>query len=101
MTERKKVEDDVILIGNKPLMVYVYSLERVADRHEKITLKARGNSVNPCASVAEMVSRERGFKIEEIKLGSDIFKKEGKEIHVTTIDIVLKKGNSTNSNKGI
>lgn len=98
MTEEKhknKAKGTVFIAG-KPIMNYVTSTVMQFNADEvKVRLRARGKFISRAVDVAEMVTR-RFLKdkcaYEEIKVNSETFtNKEGKEVRVSTIEIILLK----------
>ena len=89
--------DNSIFIGNKPFMNYVTSVvvQFTTKEAKEVLIKARGKFIARAVDVAE-VSRKRFLKdqidVKEIRVNSEEFtNKEGKEVRVSTIEIILKK----------
>ena len=94
MTEEK---DNFIYIGNKPFMNYVTSVvvQFTTKNAQEVLIKARGKFISRAVDVAE-VARKRFLKdqidVKEISINSEEFtNSEGKEVRVSTIDVVLKR----------
>ncbi len=98
MADEKKPENkplSEIFIGNKQLMSYVTSVMMQFNSGAKeISIKARGKYINRAVDVAEVVRNRflQDVKVKDIKIGSEEFEgKNGKNIHISTIEIVLTK----------
>jgi DNA-binding protein len=87
-----EIEQGVILIGNKPTMVYATTALMQLQALNFVRLKARGRAISRAVDVAEVLKRKFGqFKVKEIITGSEEKKQENKVIFVSTIEIVLEK----------
>ncbi len=89
--------DNSIFIGNKPFMNYVTGvvMQITTKNAPEVIVKARGKFISRAIDVVE-VARKRFLadqvKIKEIRIDSEEFKnKEGKDVRVSTIEIVLAK----------
>ena len=62
---------------------------------DEVTIKGRGKFISRCVDVAEVATKrflEHSVTIKDININSEEFKnKEGKQVRVSTIKIVLKK----------
>lgn len=90
-------KDNSIFIGTKPFMNYVTGvvIQFTTQEADEVLIKARGKFIARAVDVAE-ISRKRflkdQIKIKSITIDSEEFQnKEGKDIHVSTIEIVLKR----------
>ncbi len=92
----KKAEDFNIYVGGKPLMNYVTAaVMQFTQGASKIIIKSRGKFIWRAVDVAEVV-RKRFLKeqvdIENIKIDSEGFRnKDGRDIRVSTMEIILTK----------
>ncbi len=89
--------DNSIFIGGKPFMNYITAVVmqfRTKGANEVI-VKARGKFISRAVDVAEVASKrflEGTVEIKNINIDSEEFKnKEGKDVRVSSIEIVLKK----------
>jgi DNA-binding protein len=89
--------DNCIFIGGKPFMNYVTGvvMQFTTKGASEVIVKARGKFISRAVDVSE-VAVKRFLKdeidISDIKTDSEEFQnKEGKEVRVSTIEIVLKK----------
>ncbi|HEY9204637.1 MAG TPA: DNA-binding protein Alba [Candidatus Methanoperedens sp.] len=87
-------EDNVVYVGNKPLMNYVLAVvKEFSGGAQEVTIKARGKTISRAVDAAE-VSRNRfvtGAKVKEIRIGTEKITNEGGEFGVSTIEIVMGK----------
>jgi len=90
-------KDNAIFIGNKPFMNYVTSvvIQFTTKDASEVIVKARGKFISRAVDVAE-VARKRFLQdqveIKGIDIDSEEFtNSEGKDVRVSTIEIVLKK----------
>jgi len=95
----KQGEDNIIFIGIKPFMNYVTGVVMQFKNKEQkeVIVSARGKFTSKAIDVVEVAKRnflkEENVQIKDIKVSSEAFEnKEGKRIHVSTIEIHLIKG---------
>lgn len=98
INESKKVGGtNEIFIGNKPFIKYVIATMMQLKENKSAIIRARGKFISRGVDVAEVVKKriketESINIIPEISTGTEEFKnEEGKQINVSTIDIILKK----------
>ncbi len=89
------MEENIIYIGNKPVMNYVLAVvTQINNGNENVYLKARGKAISRAVDVAEIV-RNRFIpecEIDEIKTNTEEIKNnDGMTTNVSTIEIYLKK----------
>ncbi len=90
-------EDNSIFIGNKPFMNYVTSVvvQFTTKSATEVLVKARGKFIARAVDVAEVASKrflKDQIGVKEISIDSEEFKnKEGREVRVSTIEILLEK----------
>ena len=89
-------EDNVVYIGNKPVMNYVLAVvTQMNNGIPEVTLKARGRAISRAVDVAEIV---RNKFILDAELGSinisteEVSNNEGTNSNVSAIEILLNKG---------
>lgn len=94
MAEQKTAEN-VVFIGVKPVMNYVLAvITQFNQGINEITLKARGKAISRAVDVAEIV-RNRFLPtmvVKNISIGTETMQAEGGNTNVSTIEIVLGKG---------
>jgi len=97
--ETKQGEDNIIFIGIKPFMNYVTGvvMQFKNKGQKEVIVSARGKFTSKAIDVAEVAKRnflkEEHVKTKDVKISSESFEnKEGKRIHVSTIEIHLIKG---------
>jgi DNA-binding protein len=87
-------EDNVVLIGNKPVMNYVLAVVTQFNTGAKeVIIKARGRAISRAVDVAE-VSRHRfvmDAKVKEITIGTEKIMTDRGETNVSTVEIVMDK----------
>ena len=68
------MEDNIVLVGKKPLMNYVLSVNTIANQGmNEIILKARGKAISRAVDIEEMSLRRflTGWKVSDIKFGTE------------------------------
>lgn len=89
--------DNSIFIGGKPFMNYVTGvvMQFTTKGATEVIVKARGKFISRAVDVAEVAAKrflKDEIEIKDIKIDSEEFEnKEGKEVRVSTIEIVLAK----------
>lgn len=90
-------EDNSIFIGDKAFMNYVTAvvMQFTTKNATEVLIKARGKFISRAVDVAEISTKrflENTVKVKEVKIDSEDFKnKEGKDVRVSIIEIVLSK----------
>ncbi|MBW2983133.1 DNA-binding protein Alba [Candidatus Woesearchaeota archaeon] len=90
-------QDNFIYIGNKPFMNYVTSVvvQFTTKNATEVLVKARGKFISRAVDVAEVACKrflKDQIHVKEITIDSEEFRNsEGKDVRVSTIDIVLAK----------
>ncbi|HEY9205688.1 MAG TPA: DNA-binding protein Alba [Candidatus Methanoperedens sp.] len=87
-------EDNVVYIGNKPVMNYVLAVVTQFNSGAKeVTIKARGRAISRAVDVAE-VTRNRFLtesKVKDIRIGTEKIASERGESNISTMEIVMVK----------
>lgn len=89
--------DNSVFVGNKPFMNYVTAvvMQFTTKDAKEVTVKARGKFISRAVDVVEVATKrflEGQIEIKDIKIDSEGFKnKEGKDVRVSTIEIILGK----------
>lgn len=89
--------DNSVFVGNKPFMNYVTAvvMQFTVKNAKEVTVKARGKFISRAVDVAEVAKNrflDGQVEVKNIKIDSDEFKKEdGKEVRVSTMEIMLAK----------
>jgi len=90
-------DDNSIFVGNKPFMNYVTGvvMQFTTKDASEVIIKARGKFIARAVDIAE-VSAKRFLKnqvsVNDIRIDSEEFtNNEGKQVRVSTIEILLKK----------
>ena len=89
--KQQKELRNCVLIGNKPISVYILASNRILKNANELAIKARGRSISTAVNLAEILKRD-GLKTKDIKINTEKFTtKEGKEISVSGMEINLSK----------
>jgi len=93
--ETKRMDDNVVFVGQKPTMSYVLAvITQFSGSLKEVHLKARGRSISRAVDVAEIVKNRflQDIKVNDIEIGTEEREvEEGNKINVSTIDIKLLK----------
>lgn len=68
------IEDNIVLVGKKPLMNYVLSVNTIREKgHKEIILKARGRAISRAVDIEEMSLRRflTDWKVSEVSFGTE------------------------------
>ncbi|MCB9359504.1 DNA-binding protein Alba [Candidatus Woesearchaeota archaeon] len=90
-------KDNSIFIGNKAFMNYVTAvvMQFTTKNAEEVLIKARGKFIARAVDVAEIACKrflENTVKVKDVKIDSEDFQnKEGKDVRVSIIEIILTK----------
>ena len=90
------MNDNSIFIGGKPFMNYVTAvvMQFTTKDAKEVTIKARGKFISRAVDISEVTTKRflKGqVKVKDITIDSEDFKNnEGKDIRVSTIDILIK-----------
>jgi DNA-binding protein len=93
---KEKTERNGVFIGTKPVMSYVLAaITQLNMGVGDVTLKARGKAISRAVDVAEIVRNRfvKDLKVKSIGIGTEELQVEGGTINVSSIEIVLGKGN--------
>jgi DNA-binding protein len=87
-------EDNVIYVGNKPVMSYVLAtVTQINSGFNEVVIKARGRAISRAVDTAEVVRNKflPGLQLGEIKIGTEQLTGEGGDrANVSSIEITLK-----------
>ncbi|MDW7726269.1 MAG: DNA-binding protein Alba [Candidatus Methanoperedens sp.] len=85
-------EDNVVYVGNKPVMNYVLAIVTQFNNGAKeVTVKARGRAISRAVDVTE-VTKHRFLKaaaVKDIKIGTEKMVSERGGTNISTMEIVL------------
>lgn len=90
-------DEHTVFIGGKPFMNYVTGvvMQFTTQSANEIVIKARGKFISRAVDIAEVATKrflENQVEVKDIKIDSEEFKnKEGRQVRVSTIEIILKK----------
>lgn len=87
-------DDNVVYIGNKPVMNYVLAVvTQFNNGAAEVSIKARGKAISRAVDAVE-VSRNRFLpesKVKDIKIGTEKIATDRGETNVSIIEIVMTK----------
>ena len=90
-----KRNDNVVLIGRKPVMNYVLAcITQLTSGDKEIEIKARGRSISRAVDVAEILRNRfmNDLKVKTIDIGTEeIETEDGSKLNVSAITIKLSK----------
>lgn len=90
---KNNTEDNVIYVGNKPVMNYVLAaVTQFNDGIKDVTIKARGRAISRAVDTTEVIRNRfmRDITIKDIKIGTEELEGEkGDKINVSSIEIFL------------
>ncbi len=93
MSETKDSEDNVIYVGNKPIMNYVLAaVTQFNDGASEVVIKARGRAISRAVDAAEVVRNRfmSDTQVKTIEIGTEKLEGEkGETINVSSIEIFL------------
>ena len=93
MSETKDSEDNVIYVGNKPIMNYVLAaVTQFNDGASEVAIKARGRAISRAVDAAEVVRNRfmTDTEVKAIEIGTEKLEGEkGEAINVSSIEIFL------------
>ncbi|MEJ2281162.1 MAG: DNA-binding protein Alba [Candidatus Bathyarchaeota archaeon] len=93
--------DNVVLIGKKPVMNYVTACITFFNSGEKqVIVKARGRAISRAVDTVELLRRAfvKDLEINFIRIDTEeLFKVEGEKSNVSTIEIVVAKAKTSPS----
>ena len=85
-------QEDVVFVGNKPLMNYVLAVvTQFNNRAKDIKIMARGRAISRAVDVAE-VSRSRFLQditVKGISISTEVLNTDRGETNVSAIEIIL------------
>ncbi len=90
-----KTEDNVIFVGNKPVMNYVLAaVTQFNEGAKEVSIKARGRAISRAVDTAKVV-RNRfllDVVVDHIKISTEeLTSEKGDNINVSSIEIFLKR----------
>ncbi len=89
------IKDNSIFVGGKPFMNYVTGvvMQFTTKDANEIQIKARGKFISRAVDIAEVATKrflDGQVSVKDININSEEFEnKEGKQVRVSTIEIVL------------
>ena len=93
--ERPQQTHDLIIMGTKPIMLYVSAILGKLASLPIVTIAGRGRRITQAIDVSQMIvkrMKDVGYEISDIRISSDLLKsKDGRERPVSKIEIDIKK----------
>jgi DNA-binding protein len=103
--EETSGNDNVVLIGKKPVMNYVTACITFFNSGEKqVIVKARGRAIGRAVDTVELLRRAfvKDLEINFIRIDTEeLFKVEGEKSNVSTIEIIVAKAETSKSKENI
>jgi len=94
MEVSKMADENVVYVGNKPVMNYVLAITTQLSNSKKVVIKSRGKAISRAVDAAEIV-RNRFMpevKIENITIGTEsLTREDGTTMNVSAMEITLSK----------
>ena len=93
-TEKRRTDDNVIYVGNKPPMSYVMAVVTQFNgaSSKTVIIKARGRSISTAVDTAEIVRHRfiKNAKVTDITIGTEhVTNEQGRDSHVSSMEITL------------
>jgi DNA-binding protein len=87
-------DDNVVYIGNKPVMSYVLAVvtQFNTDLSDEVLIKARGRAISRAVDTAEVVRNKfmPGVEVKDIKIGTEqIVGEGGDKANVSSMEITM------------
>ncbi|MAG50435.1 DNA-binding protein Alba [archaeon] len=93
----KNDDEHTVFVGSKPFMNYVTGvvMQFTTQNAKEVVVKARGKFISRAVDITEVTRKrflESQVELKDIRIDSEEFEnKEGKQVRVSTIEIVLNK----------
>jgi DNA-binding protein len=93
-TEKRRTDENVIYVGQKPPMSYVLAVitQFNVSGSDEVVIKARGRAISTAVDTAEIVRNRfiKDAKIKDIKISTEsITNEEGRNSNVSSMEIIL------------
>ena len=93
--ERPEQPHDLIIMGTKPIMLYVSAILGKLASLPIVTIAGRGRRITQAIDVSQMIikrMKDVGYEISDVRISSDLLEsKDGRERPVSKIEIDIKK----------
>ncbi len=94
----EKINSNSIMVGKKPIMSYAKALSiQLKEGNSEVNIRARGKFISKAVDVAELATKRllknHNLSVKDIKIDTESFEHEGKQINVSTIDLKIGKVN--------
>ncbi len=90
----KKMDDNVVYIGKKPVMNYVLAVTTQLSSSKDVIIKSRGQAISRAVDTAEIVRNRfmTEVKIKKIEILTEVLTREdGSSMNVSAMEITLTK----------
>jgi len=98
-----KTAENIVFVGKKPIMSYVTACITFFNRGGKwVIVKGRGRAISRVVDTVELLRRAfiKELEIKDVKINTEEFiRAEGQKSNVSTIEIVITKSESTQSQR--
>jgi len=87
-------EDNVVFVGNKPVMNYVLAVTTQFNKADEVVIKSRGQAISRAVDAAEIVRNRfmTGVKIKDIQISTEeLTREDGTTMNVSAMEITLTK----------
>ncbi|GBE54693.1 DNA/RNA-binding protein albA [archaeon BMS3Bbin15] len=87
-------EDNVVYIGNKPVMSYVLAVATQLSNASEVIIKSRGRAISRAVDTAEIVRNKfiSGLKVKDIQIGTEtVTREDGTSMNISSLEITLSK----------
>lgn len=95
MEPLKQIAENVILVGDKPFMAYMKSVNTLfrGKGLKEIEIRARGKNIKKAVDLAESGRKkfchDLNIQLKKVEIGTETFSVQDKQISVSTIRILL------------
>jgi DNA-binding protein len=92
MAEERRIDENVIYVGNKPPMSYVLAVVTQFSSSNEVVIKARGRAISRAVDTAEIVRNRfvTDAELIDVKIDTEsITNEEGRTSNVSSIEIIL------------
>ena len=92
-TQKSQSNEDIVLVGKKPVMNYVVAcLTFFNSGSKKVIVKARGRAISRAVDTAELLRRVfvKDVQLQEINISTEeVTRDEGQKANVSALEIAL------------
>lgn len=70
IVKKTKMEDNLIYIGQKPLLVYISTMQKMLENHDIVKIEALGKNISKAVDLATNKFTSQFIKINSVKVDS-------------------------------